>query len=67
MKHIRENIQESLDDYTLKEDIDLINMICDFGSGFLEFHTADIERLIREKSFLKEKVDDLIELIKNKD
>lgn len=54
--NIRAMIQESLDDYTLKTDDELVDMIIDFGCGELEFHTADIERLIREKRMLEEKI-----------
>lgn len=48
---IREFMQESLEgeDYTLKTDQELLDMIGDFGCGMLEFYTADIEVLIKEK------------------
>lgn len=60
MEHIREQIQESLEDYTLKTDDELVDEIIEFGCGEKEFHTADIERLIREKRFLEEKLERLI-------
>lgn len=50
---IRDEIQESIDDYTLKTDEELINIITEFGSVEMEFHTADIECLIREKHKLE--------------
>jgi len=57
MTHIREQIQENLDEsgdgYILKTDAELIDIICNFGCGETEFHTADIERLIKEKQFLE--------------
>jgi len=57
MKTIREKIQNSLDEdgdnYQLKTDIDLINIICDFGFGETEFHTIDIERLLKENQRMK--------------
>jgi uncharacterized protein YdaT len=58
---IAEEIQESLDDYTLKTDEELVDDLMQFGSGETEFHTADIERLIREKRLLEEKVESLLE------
>lgn len=53
---IRENIQEILnehDDYVLKTNEELIDIISEFGSGETEFHTADIDRLITENIFLE--------------
>jgi hypothetical protein len=74
MEHIKEQIQESLidsgDDYVLKSDAELIDIICNFGCGETEFHTADIERLIKEKHFLEERNEGLVERIEqltNKD
>lgn len=64
MDHIREEIQENLDDYVLKTDMELMDMISYFGCGELEFHTADIERLYREKRFLEERVEVFTELTK---
>lgn len=53
---IRENIQEILnehDDYVLKTNEELIDIISEFGLGETEFHTADIDRLITENIFLE--------------
>lgn len=67
MEHIREQIQDNLeesgDDYILKTDAELIDIISDFGCGETEFHTADIERLIREKHFLEERLEGFVELV----
>jgi hypothetical protein len=63
---IREMLQENLDDYILKTDDELVDMIINFGCGELEFHTVDIERLIREKRQLEEKIEGLIEIPKNR-
>ena len=57
----REQLQESLDDseenYTLKTNEELIDIIIDFGCGETEFHTADITRLINEHKKLIEILD----------
>lgn len=47
-KQIQENLNDDSDGYVLKTNGELINMIMDFGCGETEFHTADIERLIKE-------------------
>jgi hypothetical protein len=47
-------LDESEDGYKLKTNDELIDIICDFGCGGLEFHTADIERLIIENNYLKQ-------------
>jgi hypothetical protein len=63
MKNIRLQIQETLidngDNYTLKTDQELKSMISNFGCGELEFHTADIERLIKEKQSLESEISSL--------
>lgn len=68
MTHIRKQIQERLDEdgdgYILKTNDELIDIICNFGCGETEFHTADIERLLREISFLKEREEGLVARIK---
>ena len=50
----RSDLQESLDyyddGYRLKTNEEIIDIICDFGCGETEFHTTDIERLIKENS-----------------
>lgn len=43
-------------DYKLKTNEDLIEKIIIFGCGETDFHTADVERLIRENEFLKSKL-----------
>lgn len=57
MKTIKEELQESLwdngDDYQLKTDEEIIDMIIDFGSGETEFHTIDINRIIVENQRMK--------------
>jgi len=53
---IKEEMQENIEDYTLKTNEELIDILIYFGSGETEFHTADIERLIRENEYLKNKV-----------
>ena len=59
---VKEQIQEVLEGegYTLKTDEFLIDMICQFGCGHFEFHTADIERLIKENQVLNTLVVDLL-------
>ena len=54
---IKEQLQESVEDYTLKTNEELIDILIYFGSGETEFHTADVERLIRENDFMKKKLD----------
>lgn len=51
---IQETLNEQEDSYTLKTNKELVNLIIDFGCGETEFHTADIERLIKEHSKLIE-------------
>jgi len=53
-KEIQESLDESQEDYKLKTNIELINVISDLGCGETEFHTADIERLIQEHKKLIE-------------
>lgn len=56
LKDIWDELQDALydmDDYTLKTDEELVNKIKGFGCGHTEFHTADIERLLKENEFLK--------------
>ena len=60
MKDIAREIQDSLDEtddgYILKTDEQIIDTIINFGCGETEFHTADIERLIREKQQLEKQL-----------
>lgn len=66
----KEELQESLDeygeDYILKTNEELIDIICDFGCGETEFHTVDIERLIKENDKQYEIIDELIKFIEDK-
>lgn len=61
----KEILQESLDesgyDYILKTNEELIDIIMDFGCGETEFHTVDIERLIKENDKQYEIIRSLIE------
>lgn len=66
----KEELQESLDeygeDYILKTNEELIDIISDFGCGETEFHTVDIERLIKENDKQYEIIDELIKFIEDK-
>lgn len=57
MRPIRQELQDHLDDsgddYKMKSDEEIIDMICEFGSGELEFHTIDINRIIVENQRMK--------------
>ena len=55
-REIQDNLDESDDGYILKTDEQLIDAIVDFGCGETEFHTSDIERLIREKQQLEKQL-----------
>ena len=49
----RKKLQESIgNDYILKSNNQLIGIISEFGCGETDFHTADIERLIKENEAL---------------
>lgn len=56
IKKITDDLQESLqdigDNYILKTNEEIINVISSFGCGETEFHTVDIERLVKESLFL---------------
>ena len=60
MKDIAKMIQDGLDEnddgYILKTDEQIIDTIINFGCGETEFHTSDIERLIREKQQLEKQL-----------
>ena len=66
----KEELQESLDecgeDYILKTNEELIDIICDFDMGETEFHTVDIERLIKENDKQYEIIDELIKFVEDK-
>ena len=51
---IQNSLDEAQDGYKLKTNDELIDIIVDFGCGKTEFHTADIERLIREHARMVE-------------
>jgi hypothetical protein len=51
---VREQMQAGLEDYDLKTDEELVDIITNFGCGETEFHTADVERLIRELQHSKD-------------
>lgn len=57
MKSIKKQLQDRLDEdgdnYQLKTNEEIINIIIDFGFGETEFHTIDIERLLKENQRLK--------------
>ncbi len=57
MRPIRQELQDSLDDngddYQMKTDEEIIDMISEFGCGELEFHTIDINRLVVENQRMK--------------
>lgn len=55
-KMIQDGLDENDDGYILKTDEQLIDIIINFGNGETEFHTADIERLIREKQQLEKQL-----------
>lgn len=65
--NIKEELQDSLDesgdDYILKTNKELIDIISVFGCGETEFHTVDVERLIKETYKQREIILDLVELI----
>lgn len=52
-KELEESLWESGDDYQLKTDEEIIDIISDFGCGMLEFHTVDINRIIVENQRMK--------------
>ena len=71
---IQESLNEHDENYVLKTNSELIEMIMVFGCGETEFHTADIERLIKEnnleidiKKLKKEKRMNNVPLGANKD
>ena len=60
-EELQESLDESGDDYILKTNKEIIDVICDFGCGETEFHTVDIERLIKENDKQYEIIRSLIE------
>jgi hypothetical protein len=57
MRTIRKELEESLwdsgEDYQMKTDEEIIEIISNFGSGECEFHTVDICRLVVENQRMK--------------
>lgn len=55
---IKAELEEALEDhepeFKLKTNQEIINMICEFGCGETEFHTGDIERLVKENNYLRQ-------------
>ena len=45
---LQESLNDNQEDYTLKTNEELKDIIINFGCGETEFHTGDIERLIKE-------------------
>lgn len=60
---IREELQEYEDEqedgYQLKTNEEIIDMICEFGSGETEFHTIDINRIVVENERLVRLLEDI--------
>lgn len=56
IENFKEEFQFSLDNcydsYQMKSDEEILEIISNFGCGETQFHTADIERIIREKQAL---------------
>jgi len=63
--NIKEHLEENLEDYELKSDQELLDSIGYFGCGELEFHTVDIERVIKEKQHLEKGLNDLVNWMKS--
>jgi hypothetical protein len=66
-KKLQESLDESGDGYALKTNSELINMIKDFGCGETEFHTADIERLIKENKKMVSVISNLVNALYDTD
>ena len=47
-EELQESLNDSQEDYTLKTNEELKDIIRNFGCGETEFHTGDVERLIKE-------------------
>jgi hypothetical protein len=56
MKEFQDSEDEQVGGYQLKTDEEIIDMISEFGNGELEFHTADINRLIVDNQRMKKKL-----------
>ena len=53
------SLQEGMHDYTLKTDEEIIKILCEFGSGETDFHTADVERLLKQKQWQEKRIKEL--------
>jgi hypothetical protein len=51
---LQESLNDNQKDYTLKTNEELKDIIRNFGCGETEFHTGDIERLIKEHEKMHE-------------
>lgn len=51
---LQESLNENDENYTLKTNEELKDVIRNFGCGEIEFHTADIERILKEHEKLYE-------------
>jgi hypothetical protein len=67
MENLREKYQYDLEDYTLKTNDELLKIIEDFGCGETEFHTADIELLIKENIQLKAAIIGIIKVFRKEE
>jgi len=56
IKEFQDSEDEQEGGYQLKTDEEIIDMISEFGNGELEFHTADINRLIVDNQRMKKKL-----------
>lgn len=64
---IQENLDDDSDGYVLKTNAELVNIIMDFGCGETEFHTADIERLIKENKKMVSVIENLVDVLSDTD
>ena len=64
IQDIIDKSREGLHDYTLKTDEEIIKILCEFGSGETDFHTADVERLLKQKQWQEKRIEELEEVMK---
>jgi len=57
--------EESYEDYQLKTNEEIIDIIINFGSGETEFHTEDINRIIVENQKMKKDINEIVECQNN--
>lgn len=65
-EELQESLDESGEDYILKTNKELIDIISDFGMGETEFHTGDVERLIVENEKQNKIIHKLIKFVEDK-